>query len=84
MGHVLILFGCYIRMFVRRRFFGPAHEIQRDRRIGLFVAQRMKSKEIILTHRPFGWVPPIAGMAAGSRQKGFPKVLRTSNPCLNY
>jgi hypothetical protein len=45
MGHVLILFGRYFRMFVRCRFFGPAHEIQRARRIGLFVAQRMKSKE---------------------------------------
>jgi len=42
MGHVLILFGRYFRMFVRCRFFGPAHEIQRARRIGLFVAQRMK------------------------------------------
>ena len=33
--------------------------------------------------RPFGWVPPISGMAAGSRRKGFPKVFRTSNPGLS-
>ena len=36
-----------------------------------------------LTLRPFGWVPPISGMASGSRRKGFPKVLRTSNPGLS-
>ena len=27
---------------------------------------------------------PISGMASGSRRKGFPKVLRTSNPGLSY
>jgi hypothetical protein len=45
MAHVVILFGRYFRMFVRYRFFGPAHKIQRNRRIGLFVALFMKSKE---------------------------------------
>lgn len=34
MGHVLILFGRYIGMFFRYHFCGPAHEIQRNRRIG--------------------------------------------------
>jgi len=37
-----------------------------------------------LTLRPFGWAPPISARAAGSRRKGFPKVLRTSNPGLSY
>ena len=36
------------------------------------------------TFRPYGWAPPISDMASGSRRKGFPKVLRTSNPGLRY